>query len=151
VQPQGYGGHRERHAKAGIAAGRKRPVQGQTNVVYLMAVHGQPVDGRARPPFQLSPFTQCALVFGVAARERTEFSAFAESLERIGTRRLEKPIVRNGTTDIRGDEGPGDQARQGMLHVAGGYVAAHRHCAGCFEGKRPGKDRQSPKHHPFVL
>ncbi len=116
-----------------------------------MAVHGQPVDGRARPPFQLSPFTQSALVFGVAARERIEFSAFVKSLECVGTRRLEKTIVRHGTADIRGDERPGDQASQGMLHVGGGHVAARRNGAGRFEGKRPGEDRQSPKHHAFAL
>src|SRR6266446_4440119 len=96
MRPQRHGCDRQSHADRDVPTRGKRPVQGRAHVVDLLAVGGQPLDGGARLQFGLGPLEEVPVVFRVAAAHLGELAARGELLERVGPRRLEQPVSRDG-------------------------------------------------------
>src|SRR5262249_40214325 len=100
MRPQRHGRRGERYADTGIAARRKRPIQGYAHFVEVRPVGSEPFRDGPRLELRLGTLGEVSMVLGVTPREVVEFSALGELVARVGASRLEEAVAQNRVADI---------------------------------------------------
>ena len=114
VRPQRHDCDRQRHAGSDIPTRGKRPVQGRTHVVDLLAIGGHPFGHGPRPQLCVALFEQSPEVLRMAPGEGCQLATLTELLAGVGARRLEQAVLHGELAGMGRHERPGDQARDAV-------------------------------------
>jgi hypothetical protein len=83
----------------------------------------------------------------VPTRDRLHLAAFVELFERIGPRRIEQAVAREGILDLRCDERLGHQTGKALDNFQQREFGARRDRTGRLQAKGADKDRAAPQQH----